>query len=165
MDIHSLPFEGIDEAIALITSVFPRDASHIRKTLNAYRNGAADPHWQQHRLTSLHFWAMEDVNHMVGIIGLYEKKADNNDACWLSWFCVTPEHRSKGMGRILLEHVIAEAQRRGKHRLRLYTSTAPEEAIAQRLYDERGFIETSREAEPGSPYERIYRELNVSSHT
>ena len=161
MQIEPLTPERIEEAVAFITSVFPRDTDHVRKTFQAFKNGKSDSQWEEWRLTALEFWTVSAEDHLIGIIGLYIREKEP-EVCWLSWFCVDPAYRKQGIGTMLFDKVVQEARRHQKRFLRLYTSTAPEEADAQRFYEQRGFRETSREPEPHSPYERIYQELALS---
>lgn len=51
-----------------------------------------------------------------------------------------PAARGTGVGRALLDHVIAEARRRGNARLSLETGTAPLHAPAVSLYRKAGFV-------------------------
>jgi putative acetyltransferase len=51
-----------------------------------------------------------------------------------------PDHLRRGAGRALLEHIIAEARRRGVHRLSLETGSGPAFEPALALYRQRGFI-------------------------
>ena len=48
-------------------------------------------------------------------------------------------HRRKGVGRAMLEHLVAEARRRGYDRLSLETGSQPGFAPARRLYESFGF--------------------------
>jgi len=50
---------------------------------------------------------------------------------------VVPEHRSKKLGRILVERIIAIAEENGYHKIQL--DTMPEMKAAQQLYDRLGF--------------------------
>lgn len=47
--------------------------------------------------------------------------------------------RSRGAVRAVLDHIVAEAQRRGYRRLRLETGTLPEFMAAHRLYESVGY--------------------------
>ena len=49
-------------------------------------------------------------------------------------------HLRKGAARAMLEHVVAEARRRGYRRLSLETGTAPAFEPAHRLYASAGFV-------------------------
>jgi putative acetyltransferase len=48
-------------------------------------------------------------------------------------------HRGKGVGSRVLEHIIAEGQRRGYSRLYLETAASADFSAAQRLYEKYGF--------------------------
>lgn len=76
---------------------------------------------------------------VAGITGLETKVGDPDDVAWLGWFGVVPEHRGKGYGRALLKKTISKARLIGFEKLRLWTTTAPEEIAAQDMYEEFGF--------------------------
>jgi GNAT superfamily N-acetyltransferase len=111
--------------------------------------------WQ---ITSLSDWVAldTDTDRVIGTVGVYTYRKDNNEACWLSWFCVDSGFRALGIGKKLLQFAIQLARQAGKKYLRLYTSTHPSEATAQSLYEKSGFQITGRESE------RIYLELDLS---
>jgi RimJ/RimL family protein N-acetyltransferase len=93
--------------------------------------------WQ---ITSLSDWvALDTDNRVIGTVGVYTYRKDNNEACWLSWFCVHPNFRGRGFGRELLQFAIHLARQTDKKYLRLHTSTHPSEASAQALYEKCGF--------------------------
>jgi len=50
-----------------------------------------------------------------------------------------PDHLGRGVGRTILEHLIAEARRQGCHRLSLETGSGPAFDAALNLYGARGF--------------------------
>lgn len=52
-----------------------------------------------------------------------------------------PDYLRKGVGRALLEHIIAQAQARGFWRLSLETGSGPDFEAALTLYRNRGFVE------------------------
>jgi len=94
-----------------------------------------------------------------GITGLYTCPQDEDEADWLSWFCVDPAQRGQGIGGKLLAFSIEEARGRGKQFLRLYTSDDPNEAEAQGLYEKFG-LRVVRE-EKVRTHTLIYRELRL----
>ena len=106
------------------------------------------------------YWVALDENDKIcGTTGLYSEKADFHEAIWLSWFCVDPDVRGKGIGKQLIEFSIETARGYGKKYLRLYTSDDPNEAAAQFLYEKYGFKLTRNEQKMG--YVLFYRELEL----
>lgn len=89
---------------------------------------------------SLKYWvSLNEKNKVTGIIGIYTLKYDEKEAYWLAWYCVDPKFRGKGIGKALLNFVIAKAKKEGKMWLRLYTSNEPNEKRANEMYDKLGF--------------------------
>ena len=95
----------------------------------------------------------------MGTTGLYRYKRDHEDAVWVAWFCVDPESRGQGIGQMLIDHTIATALDAGFDRIRLYTSTDPNEEAAQHLYVKNGFHEIGRKR--GLFTTTIFREKSV----
>ena len=88
----------------------------------------------------LKYWvAVNNNGDVCGICGLYTYKNDEHEAVWLGWFCVSQNLRGQGIGQKLIEYSIAEARKYNKKYFRLYTSTDPNEAAAQSLYEKYGF--------------------------
>jgi GNAT superfamily N-acetyltransferase len=99
-------------------------------------------------------------NVALGTTGLYRYKKDADEAVWVAWYCVAPEARKRGIGQALIEHTEMLARRAGYDRIRLYTSTSPNEASAQRLYEKNGFVEIGRKR--GLFTTTIFREKRLS---
>ena len=87
---------------------------------------------------------VDDLGTIFGTTGLYRYKKDADEAVWMAWFCVGPKFRRRGIGQVLIDHTVLTARRAGFSRIRLYTSTDPHEAAAQRLYEKNNFRETGR---------------------
>jgi len=88
------------------------------------------------------YWiAVDEVNSVIGITGLYDDTIDKK-LSWLGWFGVQPDHRQRGVGSILLQYAIDKAKQRGSARLKLYTSSDPNERAAHHLYRKFGFEQT-----------------------
>ena len=84
---------------------------------------------------------VDEGNEVIGTTGLYRYKKDANEAVWVAWFCVDPKARGRGIGQALIDHTVMLARNAGFDRIRLYTSTDPNEAAAQHLYEKNGFKE------------------------
>ena len=97
---------------------------------------------------------------VLGTTGLYRYRKDLETAVWLAWFCVDPRARGRGIGQALLDHSVARARDAGFSLLRLYTSTDPNEASAQRLYERNGFIEVGRKK--GLHSTTVFREKRLN---
>ncbi|HSV30434.1 MAG TPA: GNAT family N-acetyltransferase [Atribacteraceae bacterium] len=102
---------------------------------------------------------LDETDRVLGMTGLYRYKKDADEAVWLSWFCVAPEVRSRGIGQSLIEHTEKIARGKGFHTIRLYTSTDPNEAAAQRFYEKNGYREISRKK--GRCGSMIFREKRL----
>ena len=87
---------------------------------------------------------VDEADLVLGTTGLYRYEKDFDEAVWLAWFCVDPRARGRGIGQALLDHSVARARDAGFSLMRLYTSTDPNEASAQRLYERNGFMEVGR---------------------
>jgi GNAT superfamily N-acetyltransferase len=87
---------------------------------------------------------VDEADLVLGTTGLYRYKKDSDEAVWVAWFCVDPKARGRGVGQALIDHTVSRAQNAGFNRIRLYTSTDPNEAAAQRLYERNGFKEVRR---------------------
>jgi ribosomal-protein-alanine N-acetyltransferase len=71
---------------------------------------------------------------VVGYVGLCIYGPEN---AWVQTIAVTSEWQGRGVGRLLLEELLAEARRRGVWRLAL--EVRDDNAVAQRLYAGYGF--------------------------
>lgn len=102
---------------------------------------------------------IDEQENVLGTTGLYRYRRDADEAVWVAWFCVDTEARGRGIGQKLIDHTVAVAQAAGFDRIRLYTSTDPNEEAAQRLYDKNGFREVRRKK--GLFTTTIFREKHI----
>lgn len=165
MRIEPVTRESLGAARALITRVFSYDALLVRCWFFALNRGETLLGRAVRRLSGikefLELWvALDDDGSVVGTTGLYRKRSDADEAVWLSWFCVAPEHRGRGIGGRLLDFSIERARRTGARHLRLFTSSVPAEALAQRLYESRGLV-TYKSRGLGAGYRIMWRELTL----
>lgn len=87
---------------------------------------------------------VDESRTVLGTTGLYRYNKDAEGAVWVAWFCVDPKARGHGIGQALIERTVARARDAGFDRVRLYTSTSPNEEAAQRLYAKNGLKEVGR---------------------
>ena len=168
MLIKPLSLSNIEAAVNLVNKVFTRQSMLERESLRASLSQDKRLYkilFLLARVTQLHYWVAVDNNSqkVIGTTGLYCYTYDEAEAYWLAMFCVDPTCRGQGIGRKLLEFSIDKAKAADKKFLRLYTSTDPNEATAQVLYDKYGFRITNEERYWGSQYKKVYRELELHS--
>jgi ribosomal protein S18 acetylase RimI-like enzyme len=162
--IQPLSFNTLSKASALADNIFPEAhvAPSVGFTMSLDKEKLKEFNASNNHefVTIEYFVAVEDDTHNVtGTTGLYSLKSDETEAYWVGWYCVDPACRGRGIGSLLLDYIISEAKRRGKKFLRLYTSTHPNEAIAQIIYEQKGFrIVPERGREKMNDYEIFYRE-------
>ena len=77
---------------------------------------------------------------------------------WLGWYCLDKNERGKGFGREILEWTINNVKEKGYKIMRLYTTTDPNEATAQKLYEDLSFKIIDEEQKEGDSYKTLYRE-------
>ena len=138
--------ERIPETKALVDRVFPSQDPAERLFFWAYaRRGTwlgKAVFWISRIAEVDRIWvSVDEADAVIGTTGLYRYRRDAHEAVWLSWFCVAPEARGRGVGSRLLDFSVEQARETGARYLRLYTSDDPNEADAQRLYESRGLRE------------------------
>jgi ribosomal protein S18 acetylase RimI-like enzyme len=79
------------------------------------------------------------------------------DAYFIDNIAVDPKSQGEGLGRRLIEHAVAEANRLHLPALRLYTNMLMTENLA--MYAHIGFVETDRAIEKG--FHRVYMRWNL----
>jgi putative acetyltransferase len=84
------------------------------------------------------FWTMRDGSEVLGCIAL--KRLDERHG-EIKSMRTASAHLRKGVGAALLEHLVAEARRRGYERLSLETGSGPGFEAAHTLYRKFGFVE------------------------
>ncbi|MGU3390677.1 GNAT family N-acetyltransferase [Sphingomonas sp. M1A8_2b] len=81
-------------------------------------------------------WSAWDDDRVVGLAAL--KRLDDTH-CEVKSMRTAPTHLRRGLGRMMLDHVMAEARKQGYRRISLETGTTPAFAAAHALYDSAGF--------------------------
>lgn len=162
MQFDLLDNDRVPSAQRLVNRVFPHQSLSERLSFWAYTRRD----WLLVRLVFklagieelIGYWiaTTRDSGAVMAIAGLYRYSKDADDAVWLGWFCVAPEARGSGLGSQILDYVIDRARATGKKYFRLYTSTDPNEAAAQALYEKKGFSVVR--TQPGITSTIIFRE-------
>lgn len=88
---------------------------------------------------SVTFWTLEDGEDVLGCVALRELDERHGE---LKTMRTDAAARGRGLGRLLLAHVVAEARTRGYARLSLETGVEDFFAPARALYLAAGFIPT-----------------------
>ncbi len=90
------------------------------------------------RTPDLSFWSVWEGQEVLGCGALRELDPAHGE---LKSMRTAAEHRGRGVGSLVLEHLVTEASARGYSRLSLETGSPQEFAPARRLYARRGFVE------------------------
>jgi len=153
---------NLDEAINLVGKVFPDYLEHVRKIYSlSLSPDRSDEYWKTRNI--LEYWVVKDdaSKKIVALTGFYQLTKHSPDEIWCGWFCVDPAQRGKGIGRKTIEWTIEQARKREYAYLRLWTSTDPDEAIAQKLYDSVGLTIYSQKYDEKTGDTILYRELKL----
>lgn len=165
-DIEPLSWKNLRSALNLLNRVFPKEAQGGERpviffTASLCFVGRLLLKWKGYPF--VRYWVARDneTGAVIGTVGLYTK-ADDGEAYWGGWMCVDPHTRGRSVGMILSYRAIVEATKRGDRKYaRLYTSTDPNEAAAQIMYDQMGLEVYREEDEPGTGYKRLYRQIEL----
>jgi len=156
--IEPLNVNTLDDASELRDRVFPDLQTHERDTLSAslYKDKYKEC-WRINELTSLEYFVMIDTekNNVIGLTGIYTEVKDNENACWLGWFCLEESYRGQGLSNDLLEFSINIAKQKNKKYLHLYTSDSTSYIPTIALYKKYHFTIYDRDGRD------IYYKLNL----
>ena len=155
---------NLEEAITLVKSVFVNDFNNQDSPEEAFKASLDRSKHQnfiyKHNLNILKYFVAvdESKNKIVGVTGWYTRDIDPLGIIWLGWYCVDKEERGKGVGKEILDWTIHQTKLAGYKIIKLYTSTDPNEAIAQELYEKMGFKIVGEELKGEEIYKTLYRE-------
>jgi putative acetyltransferase len=102
----------------------PRDACHVLPI-----DGLRDP--------AFTLLSAREGERLVGVGALKQLAPDHGEVKSMR---TAPGALGRGVGRALLNHIVAEARRRGYRRLSLETGSTEPFAAALRLYEQEGFV-------------------------
>ena len=158
-----LSSENINEATKLVRSVFLDDFNG-QEGIDAYKSSLNKEkyksYFDSHYLETLEYFVVKNSSseNIIGVTVLYTRNIDSQDIIWLGWYCLSEQERGKGFGREILEWTMNKAREKGYTKMKLYTSTDPNEATAQILYEKLGFKVVDEELKEGEVYKTLYRE-------
>jgi len=127
--------EDLDQLVELLGLLFSQEAEF-----------APDAQKQRRALSRIlgdasvgRIYVVREAGRVLGMCSLLYtvSTAEGGKAAWLEDFVVRPERRGRGVGRMLLEHVIGQARADGVLRVSLLTDAGNERA--QDLYRSVGF--------------------------
>ena len=146
--IESLSKSNLKSALRLRNTIFQDLSKCDKETLEAsldinnekYKNCLS-----KNQISYLEYFVMLEpkTRQVIGLTGLYVEN-DNNE-CWLGWFCVDENYRNNGLGQKLLDFSISRAKELKKKILKLYTYNSEEYKSAIKLYETNYFVEIARE--------------------
>ena len=114
----------LDEHLAEMRAVSPPESKHALDL-----DGLRGP--------DMTVWTVWDGRALLGCGALRELDPTHGE---IKSMRTAAAHRGRGVGARLVEHVVAEARRRGYRRLSLETGSADHFAAARRLYARHGFV-------------------------
>ena len=107
------------------------DARQARQTYREYFQAGARPR-------DLVFVA-EKESQIVGVSGFWYDEYSDYGVYWLNWTYVHPQHRSQGIGDLLLRHVLSALRKKRARKLFVDTSANPSYQRGLRFYLAHGF--------------------------
>jgi putative acetyltransferase len=108
---------------------------------------------------SVTFWVLGEGEQLLGCVALKQLSPEHGE---LKSMRTDAAARGRGLGRMLLAHVVTEARARGYRRLSLETGTEPFFAPARALYLSAGFTETGPFADYTLDPNSIYLTLDLA---
>ena len=148
---------NLNEATKTLGKIFPDNAEiaggHYKESLDQN-----NPRWKTHRFWKYYVVLDVDTGKILAITGFYNLTIHSKDEVWLGWYGVSPEFRGRGVGRKVLEWTLKTAKEIGYKKFRLWTTTSPEEVLAQKLYDNMGIKIYDQKDDKEKKYTILYRE-------
>lgn len=106
------------------------------------------------KVPEMSFWALWDDSALMGFGALKQLSPTAGE---IKSMRTAPEHLRRGVAARILDHILAEARRRGLKRVSLETGSGPAFEAALTLYRRYGFIEGEAFGEyTPSPFNRFF---------
>lgn len=157
----------LKSALALITTTFSLTPDEVPKLEleEAVEPGRHTAALAEKGISDPRYWVALYHGHIAGVTGIYYTPLDRHEAVWGGWTAYDPKLRSSvsRAKMLMLEKMLIEARATGRRLLRLYTSTLPTEAAANRLYDRVGLKVYRTEPLPDGSGTVLYRQAEIAS--
>jgi len=97
--------------------------------------------YEQNEIKEMQYWVARDKKtlQVIALTGLYTEKEDDEDSCWLGWFCLEERYRGKGFGKELFNFSIEQAKSISKRNLHILTYNSKKYKVAINMYKSYGF--------------------------
>jgi len=157
--IESLSNSNLTAALKLRNKIFKGLSKCEKETLEMsldINNKKYKDCLSQSQISYLEYFVMIEskTKQVIGLTGVYIE--NNNNECWLGWFCIDENYRKNSLGQKLLDFSINRAKELKKKVLKLYTCNSEGYKPAMKLYEKNCFIETKREKQD------IYYQLELT---
>lgn len=110
------------------------------------------------RAPELTFWSAWEGDELVGCGALKELDAATAE---IKSMRTAPEHRRRGVGALILAHLLEVATERGYERLLLETGSLPAFSAARKLYARQGFEERGPYGDYSEDPNLVFMELRL----
>ena len=160
--IEKLSINTLNEAEILRDKIFSQIDKKEQKILQASINKETLSYvLKENEIKDIQYWVAKDKKNsqIIAMTGLYTELEDDEDSCWLGWFCLDKKYRRKGFGKELLNFSIEQAKSLSKRYLHLYTYNSKEYQVAINMYKSYGFKEYNVK---NTKYKRdMYFKINI----
>ena len=141
--VEPLSYLTLQEATLLRDTIFKDIDEDEKKLLKASLSPLANKKiLKLNEIKTANYWVARDKisAKVIGITGIYTEVEDDDEDCWLGWFCIDDRYREKGFGKKLLEFSIQQAQKMEKKYLHVYTYNIKKYKKAINIYKEHDFV-------------------------
>ena len=138
IEIEKLSKDRVDEATDLIVNTFDIKDELDKQTLKA----SVEKDFKLYKklgIKDMQYWIVVKYHKVIAITGLYTQAEDNENECWLGWFCVDRRYRKNKIGQKLLDFSLQKAKELNKEVLKLYTYNSDKYKPAIKLYEKNFF--------------------------
>lgn len=117
------------------------------------------PEWITEAMSrDAHYFVLEDEGKTIGCVALEQPQPE---VCYLGRLAVLPEYRHKKAGKMLVDHLFAEARHLGAERVEIGIIAAHETLRA--WYESFGFEEIRRASFPHLPFEVLFMRRDLAA--